>query len=111
MREPKIVVLEATGVMYFSRFDEAAFFEWLDKLKCVSKYYGELHTLYIEVQVSAVDATQLDELLGLFFRYHIDMKQLAIFDRKKFAKWFRNRDAYWYDAVFGTTPETPPSET
>ncbi len=39
------VALIAKRVWYCSENDEAAFFEWLDKLPCVEKYGGELDVL------------------------------------------------------------------
>ena len=41
MTDNKQTVLLAKRVWYFSENDEAAFFEWLDKLPCVEKYEGD----------------------------------------------------------------------
>lgn len=81
MTDPDKIVLQVTPMRWFSRYDEAAFFEWLDKLKCVSEYKGEYKTLYIYVDRSAVDNNELYELRGLFSRYEVDKKQLDVFKR------------------------------
>jgi len=94
------VVLIAKRVWYYSENDEAAFFEWLDKLTCVEKYEGELDVLNIHVDQGRLDAGSLYELLALFRRYSIDMKQLRVFDKDKFASWFRNPKSYWFKEVF-----------
>jgi hypothetical protein len=94
------LVLIAKRVWYYSQYDEAAFFEWLDKLSCVSGYQGELDVLNIYVDVSKVDEYALRELLALFHRYAVDMKQLRTFDRDEFAEWFRDPRAHWHAAVF-----------
>lgn len=95
------ISLEAKTVHYYSPSDEAAMFEWLNKLTCVVKYHGKGDILFIEVDPRLVDDLALRELLALFSRYDIDMKQLAQFDKDKFSEWFRSKKAYWFNAVFG----------
>jgi len=95
------VLLVARSVWFYSKSDEAAFFEWLDKLTCVSKYEGKGGALYIEVRPETVSEAALRELLALFHRYGIDKKQLVAFDRQEFGHWFRNEKSYWFLEVFG----------
>jgi hypothetical protein len=95
-----IVELQATGIRFFSHYDEKAFFEWLDKLSFVESYQGRLRTLYILINSPAVDEEGLRELLSLFRRYEIELTQLAVFDREEFADWFRDERAYWYKEIF-----------
>ncbi len=92
--------LEATDVRFFSQGDESAFFAWLEKLPFVEKYEGRGRTLYILVNSAAVDEDGLREMLALFRRYGIGLRQLAIFDRDEFADWFRDEQAYWYKDIF-----------
>ena len=95
------VELKAQATCFFSRLDEDAFFEWLKKLPCVSKFEGKGDTLFIRVPKSKVDEYALRELLALFHRYGVDMKQLSAFDKRAFAEWFHNSETYWYESVFG----------
>lgn len=95
------VELKAQATCFFSRLDEEAFFGWLKKLPSVSTFEGKGDTLSIRVDKSKVDKDALRELLALFQRYGIDMKQLSIFDKRGFADWFHNREAYWHKSVFG----------
>lgn len=97
----KQAVLVAKRVWYYSENDEAAFFEWLDKMDCVEKYEGELDILSIYVNKALVDAASVYEFLALFRRYGVDMKQLLVFDREEFASWFRDPRAHWYKDIFG----------
>lgn len=96
------IALEATGVEYGSSYDEAAFFEWLDKIPAVRSYKGERRTLYIEVDATADDES-LYELVSLFHRYNVDMSQLRVFDTERIGEWFRKPNSYWYESVFGTS--------
>ena len=95
------VELQATGVRFFSQGDEGAFFAWLDKLPFVARYEGRGRTLYISINSMAVDEDGLREMLALFRRYGVELRQLAAFDRDEFAEWFRDKQAYWYKDVFG----------
>jgi hypothetical protein len=103
-RSSTIVELEATSVKYFAPGDERAFFAWLDQIPCVKRYAGRGHTLYISVDAAAVDQDGLRELLALFFRYGIELGQLAALDRNELTDWFRDKKAYWYKEVFGKPP-------
>lgn len=94
------IVLVARRVWYYSEHDEAAFFEWLDKLACVEKYEGQLDVLNIYVDQAQMDAGSLYEILALFRRYRVDMAQLRAFDRDEFASWFRNPQSYWFKDIF-----------
>lgn len=103
MSKVNIIELEATGVRFFSEYDESAFFDWLNKLECVQNYEGRGRALYITVNSEAVNEDALREFLALFRRYGIAMRQLIAFDRDEFADWFHEEQAYWYSEVFGQT--------
>ncbi|MEU5761347.1 hypothetical protein [Nocardia sp. NPDC047648] len=96
------IMLKAAGVNYGSPYDEAALFEWLDKIPAVRSYAGELRTLKIEVDAMADDES-VYELVSLFHRYHVDMSQLRVFDTERIGEWFRNPESYWYESVFGAS--------
>ncbi len=96
-----MVELQADSVVLYSRQDEASFFAWLQHLPCVVDVAGEARILHIQVDRQRVDDEALRELLALFHRYQVDMRQLRVFDERRFARWFRRRQSYWHDAVFG----------
>jgi hypothetical protein len=98
---PTSVDLEVTDVLLLSQGDEDAFFAWLNRLPVVERYEGDGRTLYISVNAAAVDEVGLREILALFRRYGVGLRQLAIFDRPEFADWFRSDRAYWYKEIFG----------
>ncbi|MDE1153151.1 MAG: hypothetical protein PW788_11500 [Micavibrio sp.] len=102
MKKANIIELKMSPVGPFYTYnDEAAFFGWLDKITCIKGYEGIGTTLFIHVYASRVNMPQLLELIGVFIRYEIDCKQLAVFDNPKLKGKFRNRKAYWYKHVFG----------
>ncbi len=102
MTTSQTVELRAQGICFFSQLDEGTFFAWLGKLPCFSNVEGNGDLLFIRVIESKVDEYALRELLALFQRYGIDMKQLDVFDKREFEHWFHKSDAYWYEPVFGS---------
>ncbi|BAE66803.1 hypothetical protein [Xanthomonas oryzae pv. oryzae MAFF 311018] len=101
--QPTTVELQATGVRFFSRGDETAFFGWIKSFPFVEQIEGHGRTLFMKVNSSAIDEDGLRELLALFRRYGVDMAQLVAFDREEFAEWFRRADAYWHNDIFGSS--------
>lgn len=94
------LTLVATEVVYYSPLDENAFFQWLDKIGCVARYEGRGSDLTISLSREP-DDDELRELIALFYRYGVDMRQLAIFGEGRARAWFRKRGMFWHDAVFG----------
>ncbi|WP_280238140.1 hypothetical protein [Nocardia abscessus] len=95
-------ILEATDVWYYSRGDETAFFEWLDRIPSVRSYGGRLSTLAIVVETQ-VDDDSLRELQALFCRYRIDLAQLRQLGNDQIGPWFRDPQKYWHGPIFGTS--------
>ena len=87
--------LRAEHIRYYSQNDEAAFFEWLGKIKCVTKTGGGGYTLSITVQLDLVDQDGLRYLLALFHRYHISKSQLVALVRPEFSAWFHDKEKFW----------------
>lgn len=94
------LTLVATGITYYSPDDETAFFQWLDRLECVDRYWGQLRDLFIELKRKPTK-TDLQDLIALFHRYRVDMRQLARFETRSNRKWLRHPGAYWHAPMFG----------
>ncbi|KLL02404.1 MAG: leucyl-tRNA synthetase [Mycoplasmataceae bacterium RC_NB112A] len=91
------VELVCEKVWYYSQQDENAFFEWICKIKCISRMKGIGKKVYLFVNKTKISDEDLRELLGLFRRYHIDMSQLAVFLNESNKTWFFKS---WYQEVF-----------
>lgn len=85
---------------YYSQGDERAFFEWLERIPCVSKLDGEGEELRIHVSGSRLTQGSLRELIAAFRRYGVSMPQLARLETATNRKWFRDPSAYWYRLIF-----------
>lgn len=93
------IELEIDRLVFRSQYDEDSFFEWLRKLRCVEDLKGKGSSLFLLIKTPVGNAN-IRELLALFFRYDLPMKQLAAFKTKKNATWFSSPRAYWSARVF-----------
>ena len=91
----------AHSVVYYSEIDEDLFFEWLRRIRCIERVYGEGRDLYIELKDTDVEDGHVVELIAVFYRYRIDMRQLASLLTNTNAHWFKNEEKFWYELVFG----------
>jgi hypothetical protein len=92
-------VLKCHKTTFYSQLDEEMFFTGLKKIAGVSRIEGRGWDLLFSVRAQPSEKT-LRELLGLFFRYKVDMRQLAQFLTTQNRAWFRSPDAYWFKKVF-----------
>ncbi len=92
--------LVAASVRYGSAGDENAFFHWLGRIGCVGKPWGRGRDLHIPI-VSEPTDDELREIIALFYRYRIDLRQLATFETPANQNWFKTPEAYWREGVFG----------
>jgi hypothetical protein len=92
--------LVAESVRYYSARDEQTFFAWINAISCVDHIDGKGTALTILLSRPPTD-DELRELVALFHRYQVDMRQLAGFLTDANQHWFRDQDAYWFRQVFG----------
>ena len=97
-----MVILLCTGVRYCSQTDEDIFFEWISRVPAIIKFHGSGKDLFLHIKSKRLSYKNLIELLALFYRYNINMKQLAQFLSPQNKQWFyENKTAYWHKRVFG----------
>lgn len=94
-------ILACKSVLFYGKKDKDAFFEWLEKIDCIDEIFGSGNELYIFINCDEIPDHNLRDLLALFQRYNIDMKQLARYLADDNKKWFYdNKAAYWHEKVF-----------
>ena len=69
--------LTCKSVYFYSPHDEAAFFQWINNIKCIEKFEAARDELYLDLVDRELDYHDIKELIALLFRYKINMKQLA----------------------------------
>jgi len=88
--------------MFYSQTDESLFFQWIDSILPVVDSDGRLEELYLYLPSYHIPSRDLWELLALFYRYSIDMKQLRCFLNDDNREWFyEGQKGFWFDKVFG----------
>ena len=98
----KKVILECKLVHFFTQLDEEIFFTWLKRIQCISKIEGQGTVLYLEISSSSISDNDLNELLAVFSRYKIDLKQLQQFITKS--------NEYWVTQWINEGPDWTPPE-
>ncbi len=98
----RMPTLICSRVTFYSRGDEFAFFTWLDKVKAIRSVAGSGDSIHIQVPRRVSDVG-LRELLAIFHRYHINMRQLAQFESESNRKWFADPQRHWHRKVFPAT--------
>jgi len=97
-RDKELVIrLDCSGVMFGSQLDERHMFEWAMQIPGVLRW--ERDTLV--VKSLNLSQASLRDLLALFSRYQIPMRQLAQFRTSRNEKWFAASQMYWHASVFG----------
>jgi hypothetical protein len=99
------IELLGTRVRFYSQLDETAFFEWLKNIRCTKGVRGSGEHICIDINIEELTAEDLRDLLAIFYRYKINMKQLLALNKPEFHAWFHNKNAYWYKDVFEAVVE------
>ncbi len=97
----RVIELECKKVVFYSPSDESAFFAWAESIPAVSSVSGRGRRILLAVDSRKISEESLRELLALFWRYSVSMKQLARFQNSRNASWFHATDAFWFTRVFG----------
>jgi len=74
-----MIELECKKVVFYSPQDESAFFAWIKAIPAVTNVTGQGMSIILTVKSKRISDTSLRELLSLFRRYRISMRQLAQF--------------------------------
>lgn len=89
------------SIQFYSQGDEDAFFQWVKGISCVTEIHG-VGTAIILSLGHAPSEFELRELIALFYRYKVELNQLASFETVENRGWFKeNIQSYWYEMVFG----------
>jgi hypothetical protein len=86
-------------VTFYSEADELSFWDFARRIKGVRKIDGVSDEIHIHVLARLSDAS-LRDILGLFQRYKIEMRQLRQFATARNSEWFRNENEFWFKKVF-----------
>jgi hypothetical protein len=72
-----MIELDCKAVQFYSSDDEASFFSWAESISAVSFISGTGPSIRLAVKRKSISDRSLRELIGLFQRYNISMRQLC----------------------------------
>jgi hypothetical protein len=72
-------LLVCKRVIFYSPNDEAVFFEWMGRIKCVVGISGDGDEIRLKIKRRKISNSNLRDLIALFRRYCIDLTQLKQF--------------------------------
>jgi hypothetical protein len=84
-----VPIVICDSVRFFSQGYEDAFFAWIARIRCVSHVEGVGTEIRLHIPRRAVSWACLRELIGLFWRYEINMGQLVQFETSANTQVFR----------------------
>jgi hypothetical protein len=92
-----MIYLNCSGIRFGSQLDEKHLFEWAREIVGVLRWEQDA----LVVRSKRISEESLRDLLSLFSRYNIPMKQLAQFRSSTNEGWFTAPQMYWHKKVFG----------
>ncbi len=96
------VILTCKSVWYYSEIDEDLFFAWIKRIPSIIKFKGIGDELHLYIKSNTISNDDLGELIGLFYRYKINMEQLKQFVTDDNKEWFTTEGSYWFEPIFGS---------
>jgi len=92
-----VIKIDTQPVVYYSQLDEDHFFTWAQEIPCVKS----IDQGYLHIDGNEVDEEALRDLLALLERYRLSAKPLADLCTPENESWFKDREQFWYDDIFG----------
>ncbi|MGI0118295.1 hypothetical protein [Zooshikella sp. RANM57] len=92
-----MIKIDTQPVVYYSQLDEDHFFTWAQEIPCVKS----IDQGYLHIDETEIDEEALRDLLALLERYQLSAKSLADLCTPENELWFKDRNKYWYDGIFG----------
>ena len=67
------------------------------EISCVKSIEGG----FLHIKSKRISESNLRDLIALMYRYKVPMKQLQQFCNMNNQNWFKSKETYWYNEVFG----------
>lgn len=100
------ITIKAQSIQFYSAMDRAALFEWAAKIDYIVDISDNKNSLVLTVDKNLIHTFNVDELIGLFFRYGIDPSPLRELETQENSQRLRSPEMYWNSAIFGKPNDT-----
>ena len=95
------LLFRAVDVPFLSALDEAQFFRWAKGIDGVAKVFGEGRAIVLVMRSRSLSDEGLRELTALFYRYGVELRQVARAASRVTHPWFFKTRRYWHRRAFG----------
>jgi hypothetical protein len=85
---------------FHSSVDENAFFSSLNVIVGVTRFTRKPYGLLVDIDMAIFGEQSLRDMVALHHRYGLNMQALRMFETPENHTWFRDKNAYWYGAIF-----------
>ena len=93
--------IEIQLTTFYSRGDELRFFQGLKEIGCIQNVKGVGRGLVFDIALSRLRKENLFELIGLLWRYQIDLTPLrALSEKNKKYAWLTETKFYWHEKMY-----------
>ena len=92
-----MIKIDTAPVRYYSQLDEKSFFEWAMEIPCVTS----IDSGFLHIKSKRLSRSDLTDLTAIMYRYRIPLNQLRQFCTPSNEHWFKSKQTYWYEGVFG----------
>lgn len=81
---------------YYCYKDEESFFRWLESIEGVERAVGGPEGLTLHIGEAGLGRDDWADLIGLFMRYGIDMRELRVLLTPDHEAWLKDPQKYWH---------------
>ena len=92
-----VIKIDTSPIWYYSQLDEKSFFEWALEIPCVKSIEGG----FLHIRSKRLSEPDLRDLVAIMHRYQLPMDQLRQFCNPANEHWFKAKQMYWHQPVFG----------
>ena len=95
-----MIEIRASKVLFYSQIDEDNFLTWIKSIASIKESYGDVEDIILVFKDPFIPDFDLRELMSLYSRYDICMKDLKLFLNDENSHWFLDKKMYWFSRIF-----------
>jgi hypothetical protein len=95
---PKQIVIPVET--YYCYQDEESFYRWLKTIEGIERFVGGPQGLTLHVKQAGLNRDDWADLIGLFMRYDLNMRDLRELVTPDHEAWLKDPQKYWYQKMW-----------
>lgn len=90
-KEEAYITIFIEPLEFYSNLDEDMMFRWLKKMKFIKSIEGYKNGIYVTFETRKLSGIELNNLMGLFLRYHFNPKLLEPLIDDSNYEWYKDK--------------------